>query len=538
MNGAPANLSIRKKVAFAVVVSAGLLLAVELVLSVVGVRSRSALDDPWVGFDRSVPLWIPANDGQMTTSPAKLRYFNQQSFSATKPANTMRVVCVGGSTTYGRPFDDSTSYSAYLRMLLPIADPSHDWEVINAGGVSYASYRVAAVMEETARYDPDVFIVFSAHNEFLERRTHATVFDTPPWRANIDTALRSTRTFALIESLVDRVRGSGSVSSGEVLPGEVDERLNHTVGPTDYVRDDVWQAAVVTDYQRNLRRMVAIADACGAKIVFVVPASNEKDCAPFKLDGHDHYADGLNQFLAGDYTRAEVSFQSAIDDDVCPLRATSAIERSLRDVAAESDVPVVDFKTKLKASCLSSLGHRCLGEEQFLDHVHPTIDVHRDLAVWILQRWIASGWVGGDEPTPSQIASVDATIRGGIDVNDQAIAFRNLAKVTHWAGKFDEAVRHGDDALRLVPDDPESQFVIADSLTRLGRSDEAIARFESLFETVDYERGFLPFAFLLAERGRVAEAKMYALMATASEKASTREAAMELLAQIEQANAP
>lgn len=534
MSDRTTKLSTSKKFAFAAIVCVGALLVAESVLWLAGTHHRSPTDDPWVGFDRSVLLWTSAGDGRMTTSPAKLRYFNPQTFSAAKPANTMRIVCVGGSTTYGRPFDDSTSYSAYLRSLLPMVDPSRDWEVINAGGVSYASYRVAAVMEETARYEPDVFVVFSAHNEFLERRTYAAMFDTPPWRANVDAALRSTRTFAWIDSLVDRVRGSAKLSPGELLPGEVDERLNHTVGPTDYIRDDAWQTAVVAHYRLNLRRMVAIADECGAKIVFVVPASNEKDCAPFKLDGHDHYADGLSQFLAGDYGLAETSFQTAIDEDVCPLRATSAIERTLRQVAGECDVAVVDFKASLKSSCEASMGHRCLGDEQFLDHVHPTIDVHRDLAVWILQRLIASGFVSGDAPTPDQIASIDTTIRGGVDVHDQAIAFRNLAKVTHWAGKFDEAIRHGGDALRLLPGDPESQFVIADSLTRLGRSDEAIASFETLFETVDYERGFLPFAFLLADRGRVAEAEAYALLATASEKASTRETAMELLRRIDQ----
>lgn len=94
---------------------------------------------------------------------------------------------------------------------------------------------------------------------------------------DLDAALRSTRTFAWIDALVDRVRGSAKLSPGELLPGEVDERLNHTVGPTDYVRDDAWQTAVVAHYRLNLRRMVAIADECGAKIVFVVPASNEKE---------------------------------------------------------------------------------------------------------------------------------------------------------------------------------------------------------------------------------------------------------------------
>jgi tetratricopeptide (TPR) repeat protein len=530
----PTRLSTAKKCGFAAVVCVVVLGLVELLLFAAGVGPQTAIDDPWVGFDRAAPLWTSDADGWVATSPTKLRHFNRQTFRAVKPPKTIRVVCVGGSTTYGRPFDDSTSYSAYLRSLLPIADASHDWEVINAGGVSYASYRVAAVMRETAKYQPDIFVVFSAHNEFLERRTYAAMFDEPTWRRRMGAALRSTRTFTMIDSLTQRVRTAAERESREVLPGEVDERLNHTVGPTDYVRDDRWQAAVVAHYRLNLSRMVAIARGCGAMIVFVDPASNEKDCAPFKLDGHDFFADGLSLFVVGDYAAAETAFRAAIDADVCPLRATTAISQTLRDVADQFDVPIVDFQTKLKASCQQTFGHRCLGEEQFLDHVHPTIEGHRDLAIWTLQELIASKLVDGDMPSAQQIADVHATIKTAVDATDQAIAFRNLAKLTHWAGKFDEAIRHGEDALRLLPGDPESQYVIADSLTRLGRIEEAIAAFEALFATIDYERGFLPFAFLLADQERFDEASAYALMATASQKETTRERAIELLRQIDQ----
>ena len=63
--------------------------------------------------------------------------------------------------------------------MLPKADPSRKWEVINAGAISYASYRIKGLMAELARYEPDLFIVYTGENEFLERRTYASVFETP-----------------------------------------------------------------------------------------------------------------------------------------------------------------------------------------------------------------------------------------------------------------------------------------------------------------------------------------------------------------------
>ena len=82
---------------------------------------------------------------------------------------------MGGSTTFGRPYDDATSFCGWLRELLPELEPAHEWEVVNAGGVSYASYRVSLLMEELVKYDPDIFVIYSGQNEFLEDRTYRDI---------------------------------------------------------------------------------------------------------------------------------------------------------------------------------------------------------------------------------------------------------------------------------------------------------------------------------------------------------------------------
>ena len=43
-----------------------------------------------------------------------------------------------------------------LRAFLPAVDAERDWEVVNAGGISYASYRVVRLMEALADREPPV----------------------------------------------------------------------------------------------------------------------------------------------------------------------------------------------------------------------------------------------------------------------------------------------------------------------------------------------------------------------------------------------
>ena len=83
--------------------------------------------------------------------------------------------CLGGSTVQGRPYAIETSFTTWLELNLRTADPRYQWEVVNCGGVSYASYRLVPILRELLAYEPDLFIICTGHNEFLEDRTYASV---------------------------------------------------------------------------------------------------------------------------------------------------------------------------------------------------------------------------------------------------------------------------------------------------------------------------------------------------------------------------
>ncbi len=220
-----------------------LLLLIEGLLALAGVQPVTEVRDPYVGFANQSPLFEEITNGPtagtMSTAYPKLVWFNQQSFPRVKPAGTKRIFCLGGSTTFGRPYSDPTSYVGWMRELLAVADTSSKWEVINAGGVSYASYRVAALMEELSQYQPDLFVVYSAHNEFLERRTYAGMFEQSQFFIDLQATAARTRTFALLDRWL--IGQSTADQPSDILPAEVDERLNHTIGPADYTRDPVWR---------------------------------------------------------------------------------------------------------------------------------------------------------------------------------------------------------------------------------------------------------------------------------------------------------
>lgn len=477
----------------------------EALLALAGVQPTLRREDPFVGFAANVPLFVKNTgpDGrQILVTSENKNLFNRQQFSMDKQPATYRIFCVGGSTTYGRPYEDTTSFSGWLRELLPVADPRLRWEVINAGGISYASYRVAHLMEELVRYQPDLFIVYSGHNEFLEERSYGALRDIPAPVKSTAAVLARTRTWAAMKNLLARMGASSRMDPKEraQLSAEADTMLRR-FGPDIYQRNDPLRDQVLLHYQISLERMVEIARSAGADIIFVTPASNLKDSSPFKsehteglsqadqsrvnqmlsdalarmredktseaLDILDravtvdpryaeiHYRRGKGLFELGRYPEAKAAFVRARDEDVCPLRALSPMRATLAEVAQQSDAALVDFIDHLEQRLRAEKGHPILGEEYFLDHVHPTIEGNRILALQLVETMIARGIV---HPAPTwndeAIAAVASQVEGRVDVELRSKAMSNLAKVLAWAGKFEDASRLAHQAIASGSNNP------------------------------------------------------------------------------------
>jgi len=475
-------------------------LLLEGVLFVAGVEPDAERGDPLVGFARSVPHFVVEADGNgagiVRTAPNKRKFLNDQSFAPRKAPGTTRIFCVGGSTTYGRPFFDDLSFAAYLREILPEVDPKTNWEVINAGGISYASYRVTGVMEDLAQYEPDVFIVYTGQNEFLERRTYEGLLATPGVVREAMAWARSTRTGALISRIVAR----GREAKPDLLPADPKGIAVDAVGPDAYHRDDEFREQVIRHLRLNLNRMVDIAEGAGAKVVFVTPASNLFDFSPFRSEPSPGLSkdrrsefdrllrqgtalrkagrraeaiEVLERAVAIDDRHAEAHFQLGIacrrddpralehltrarDEDICPMRAISAVADAVEDVARARGTASVTWSTSARPDV-----------SDFYDHVHLTPGATRRLALLI-----AGSLVPG-VPDADVAERAEQKLFARRDTAKHAAELRKLAGMLTWLGEPELAVRAARDAAALDPGNPESEVLLG---TLAMKTDPAAAR--------------------------------------------------------------
>ncbi len=518
-----AELKLGKKLLFSALATVLFFAAVELLLATLGVEPVLYQDDPYVGFSSVVRHFvertIPGRGVVMETAKNKLRLFNPQSFARDKGDGVKRVFCLGGSTTYGRPYGDVTSFCGWLRELLAAADPEQTWEVVNAGGISYASYRVATLMEELIRHQPDIFIVYTGHNEFLERRTYGRILAYPAAVRGLGALAARTRIFTAARQAIDRRRGrpAGESPPGAVLDADVRTLLDASVGPDAYKRDDTLAANVLRHYRYSLARMADMARSAGAALVLVSPASNLRHCSPFKSEqtvglgaaesrrwatlfeaaqeaaAEDRWRDALaaldeavvidDRHAGGHYLRgraldalerhdqAKTAFERARDEDVCPLRAPGQVRDIVAEVARRRDLPLVDFVALVEERSRQGIA----GESLFLDHVHPTIEGGRLLALEILETLRREGLVHPSAAWgPAAVQAVIEDVEGKLNPASHALALSNLSKVLGWAGKLDEARKLAIRAARMAPELAAVHHQAGLSAHLTGHLDEAV----------------------------------------------------------------
>jgi len=413
----------RRNVAFhiaaAVVVLTPLVLT-EVVLRVAVPAPVGDLEDPYVSFRGLRPLFVLDPTGtRYETTAERLTAFGPQSFPARKEPDAFRVFCLGGSTVQGRPYGVETSFTSWLELDLRAARPDRTWEVINCGGISYASYRLVPLLRELLAYEPDLFILYTGHNEFLEDRSYGRIKRSPALLIRLHRALLNLRAYALANQWFAGRRGSRSPRT--VLPAEVRTKLDYEEALESYRRDETWRRGIIEHFHRNVETMVRLARAAGVPLILVNPVANLKDCPPFKPEFRadlseaelrqvmdlwqraeemgwadvygklglleqavkidDRHAGLLYQVgkcyeRLGRFAEAKEWFVRAREQDVCPLRIIEPMHEVLLNVAARYHAPLVDARALIEERTDDDIP----GREWLLDHVHPRIEGHQLIA--------------------------------------------------------------------------------------------------------------------------------------------------------------
>ena len=320
-----------------------------------------------------------------------------------KTPDTYRIFVLGESAAMGDP-DPAYGFSRYLEVMLRERFPNTKFEVINTGIVAIDSHVILPIARELARYKPDLFIVYAGNNEVVGPYGPGTALTGSSLNLSaIRTSIfvRSTRIGQLL------TKASQPRSDWKGMEMFLDKQVR---------ADSASLQHTYANFASNLRDIVDVARASGARVLLSTVATNLKDCPPFAslhrqglapealrqwtslvqqgaaLENARSFEDALKAYTAGaqiddqyaelqfriarclwalgDYAPAKEHFVRAQNLDTLRFRADTNINDIIRSIANSSgkQVELLDAQSALAGE--SAYG--VTGSELLYEHVHLT----------------------------------------------------------------------------------------------------------------------------------------------------------------------
>jgi tetratricopeptide (TPR) repeat protein len=344
--------------------------------------------------------------------PALLRIPSSYTIPDHKDSNTYRIFVIGSSVAAGFP-QPAYGFSRILEVILKAKHPERNFEIVNTATTAINSHVDLPIVEEAAKHQPNLFIIYDGHNEVLGPFGPETVF--VPYSRNL--AVIRSAIFVKSTRIGQLLNNARLLVTKEKVPLEW-HGMEMVIG-NRLLRDDPRLQVVYSHFKSNLTDMCQAASRSGAKVVFATLGTNLKDSAPFAsvhranlteeqrrqweqlyqrgvdAELEKKYAKARDFYLAAariddqfadlqfrlarsylslqDYASASQHYVEARDDDALRFRADSQINQVIRDVAASQQangVSLVDMEKIIPARSAQGVP----GADFFYDHVHFNFD--------------------------------------------------------------------------------------------------------------------------------------------------------------------
>lgn len=479
------------------------------------------------GFGRPAGFWtsVAGADAVQTNRYFGLRFFPAALARAPepirledpKPPGVYRIFVVGGSAAMGFP-EPAFSVARILEVLLEERFEGVDFEVVNAAMTAINSHMALPIVRDSARHEPDAFVLFLGNNEVVGPYGPGSVFgggaaNLTLLRWAID--LGGTRTGQAMRAALGGLFAAGAgPSTWRGMEMFLDRRV---------AADDPRLDRTYASFAANLEAMADAARAAGATTLLSTVPVNLRDCPPFAPGPGADYSEADS--------RAEL--ERARDQDQLRFRADSGINGAIRNVAERlepSGLLFVDAEEAFAAA--SPLG--APGDEWFLEHVHLRFEGAVQLAQLMadglepqLPATIRQSATGEPKPAAARIArelaytpwdrqrierQIDELMRRPPFTLQQGHAERSRrrrAELERLASsvQLDEALLQYEQALTKRPQDPSVTRRHAELLAAAGRPEQAVQEWDRLLASLPRRpEWLLARAAALRQAGRLDDA--------------------------------
>lgn len=367
------------------------------------------------------------------------RYFPSGSFYpsvshnfmlAEKPANGFRIFVLGGSTARGYPYYYNGSFSSMLKVMLEKSYPGTYFEVVNLAMVAVNSYTVRDLLPHLWKYNPDLILIYSGHNEFYGALGVGSVEHMGNARSLVLLSLKlnTYRTYQAMRSIIHWIKKQFHQSMGTSAPssGTVMERM---VGKKAIGYHDRTYMNALNIYRKNMADIIASCKSHRIPLIIGDLVSNVHHQKPFvdlqspvenEEEWQTHFQQAKQVFRSQNWQSAKAHFLACTESDSLPatpyfflgqieehltdsvaayryyyqakdhdalrFRAPEDFNRVLRHLTGEAHIPLAPVKQFFEDA---SPG-RIPGKELMLEHLHPNLKGYFTMAKAFYRAFLQS----------------------------------------------------------------------------------------------------------------------------------------------------
>lgn len=267
-----------------------------------------------------------------------------------KKKDVFRIICLGGSPTFGWGVREENTYAVKLKELLSNKYPDKKIEVLNAGMIGYSSFQGVKLLEnEILKLSPDLITVAYVINDVDKYR-----FFQSNGRADKDLKKRN-QALIVLENLLYQSR---FVRVYQKMVYKFQNWVSKKTQKGAQLAYRSIRRVDLDDYEKNLRKMINIAHNNRVKVVLIkmpvnLPPSDTvlKDV---KLKMNEHINNGIASNGLGNYEGAIIEFNFALELNPFSTESYFYLSRSYAQLGKEDIAQ--DYLQKLKEKELNECG--------------------------------------------------------------------------------------------------------------------------------------------------------------------------------------
>ena len=345
----------------------------------------------WMGCSpllASPPLFekIKTEKGERwTTRPSMTTWMREQRLIPEK--SRLRVVCLGGSVTYGFPMPKEGAYPHIIQSTLEKLFPDSDPAIVSMGLLNGNVKRLEEVLDEALELQPQVVVLEVGSMESLsrwatqgEKKPPAYLgkgpYSPPPMDRSIlkgeSLSYFEDRALQGVENILNRLKDE-KIEVILLFPGSNPKARPLYDGSEDQLHSGVQKeiAHLMTLVEDTAEDDSGYTIRCLDRILELAPKSPSF-----------HFIMAQHREKYGHFGPAREFYQKASDLDQQPLRPRDSVRLRLKKLAEKSEAHFVDGKEL--AESIAKVG--LVGYREYFDHLHPRRELHMVFAQVILKH--------------------------------------------------------------------------------------------------------------------------------------------------------